>query len=61
MSRQQREYYDTESLNRGWCFSMALHGLPDHWFDGGHVAHVRSPDIRRFTDQALLAAGMTTR
>lgn len=29
-----------------------------YWFDGGHVAHVRSPDIRHFTDQALRASGM---
>jgi hypothetical protein len=32
-----------------------------YWFDGGHVAHVRSPDIRRFADQALAATGMTAR
>ncbi|MCW2547157.1 MAG: hypothetical protein JWN96_1617 [Mycobacterium sp.] len=30
-----------------------------YWFDGGHVAHVRSPDIRLFTDKALSASGMT--
>jgi hypothetical protein len=31
-----------------------------YWFNGGHVAHVRSPDIRQFTDKALATAGMTT-
>ena len=39
-----------------------LWGEPEiYWFDGGHVAHVRSPDIRRFTDKALSMTGMTTR
>lgn len=29
-----------------------------YWFDGGHVAHVRSPDIRHFVDQALRTSGL---
>ncbi len=30
-----------------------------YWFDGGHVAHVRSPDIRLFVDQALASSGLS--
>jgi len=29
-----------------------------HWFDSGHVAHVRSPDIRRFVERALRQTGL---
>ncbi len=29
-----------------------------YWFDGGHVAHVRSPDIRQFVDHALVSSGL---
>jgi hypothetical protein len=32
-----------------------------YWFNGGHVAHVRSPDIREFTDRALADSGLTRR
>jgi pimeloyl-ACP methyl ester carboxylesterase len=29
-----------------------------HWFDSGHVTHVRSPDIRRFVERALRQTGL---
>jgi hypothetical protein len=29
-----------------------------HWFDSGHVVHVRSPDIRRFVERALRQTGL---
>ncbi len=32
-----------------------------YWFDGGHVAHVRSPDIRLYVDRALGDSGVTHR
>jgi hypothetical protein len=31
-----------------------------YWFDGGHVAHVRAPDIRQFVEQALNSSGLIT-
>jgi hypothetical protein len=30
-----------------------------YWFDGGHVAHVRAPDIRQFVYRALTTSGLT--